>query len=722
MSAKTRKKVKLFSKEQVDKAASVDMYEFLISHGKGELKGGGRYPKYHINGHNSIVIDRKKNYFYHNGSGRGDNIIKFLQAYEGYSFPQAVSFLLGEDFEQHQEFNEELEEQGEFEYPYEHDTSTKELTNYLVGERGIDQEIVDYLLENDFIRQDKKFKNVIFAWKEFGLPDGEVVGAMAQGTMIDHERFGKRGTAKFIAKNSKKNYGFTITLGKPEAYYFFESSIDLLSYWSTHKDLMNCRLMSLEGLKKNSIVSYIQETYLHFDQLPKNGIYYGLDNDAAGHRLFDHVDEFINIAKEKDGKAAENVSIIPFNNQLPEEYYSMYKEISDDYLNVSWEMLATVHKVETNLSNDNKLANGFHMFSSLAVEPGPNVKIEPIDVRAALLTVADTVEEKGYTIDTLDQLYEHEKLNDYKRYFVKEKIRSTYDMYQSGNYEIVSEIGNDWNNYLKEERTKGLVTEKSPLVAKIKANEQIYAHMNDEFTYYLQDSESKVKIKQQLVDTFTINPSIVGALVQKGLIRQDTNDRIVYLWNDSGQVVGGQIRGTFLDKKAFGRAGYEQKIMNLSQEGYGFNVTLGKPDNIRFFQSPEDLLSYWSLNVDQLKDTVLFALSDPNAAFVVDAINTKLEAGFAINHVEMCIGNNQAGMKLLDDMSQLSTFNTENRTIVTNQGTEIGLLSMRPKIGVDWLAELHAKKERQERVQQYQQAQNHMQEQKNEQQLHYSRG
>lgn len=714
--------MKLFSKEDLSKARSVDMYEFLRAHGKGELKGSGRYPKYHINGHESIVIDRRKNYFYHNGAHHGDDLLTFLKEYEGYSFPQAIAFLNGEEFDSHENYLEQYEDDGQFEYSYAPDSSNQQIKKYLIGERGIDREIVDYLIDNGYLIQEKKFKNAVFHWREFGLPRGDIVGAMAQGTVIDHERFGKRGTAKFIAKNSKKNYGFNVTLGQPESYYFFESSIDLLSYWSAHKDLYNCRLISLEGLKKQTIATFIQETYLQFDQLPKNGIFYGVDNDAAGHRLFDHANHYINIAKEKGGEAAPNTALIPFNNQIPKEYYSMYKEISEDYLNVTWDMLATVHKIETNLSNDNKIANDYELHSSLAVLPGPKVDIHEIDVRAALIEIAERIEREEITKETFHTLYPTEEKNLYTEYFVKDKLSETFAMYSEGQYEVVDSVGKDWNDSIKQQRSKGLHTEREPLEAANREADHVYGNMNEEFTYYLEDAMSKMKIKHQLVDTFGIHPSIVTTLVKKGLIRQDVNDRIVYLWNNAGTVVGGQIRGTFFDKKAFGRVGYEQKVMDLSREGYGFNVTLGKPDTICFFQNPEDLLSYWSLNVDQLKDTILFSLSDTKAEHVVEAINSKLELGHSINSVVMCIGNNQAGMTLLDDISQLQDFDLQTRSIQTAGKATIALSSFRPKIGVDWLAELHAKKERQARLQQYKRIQQKQTTQTQEQAYNYTRG
>ena len=73
---KERKRIRTFTKAEIKKAAQTDIIDFINSHGKGTLSGGGRYPKYYINGHGSLVIDRKHNYFYHNGQHKGDNVIR----------------------------------------------------------------------------------------------------------------------------------------------------------------------------------------------------------------------------------------------------------------------------------------------------------------------------------------------------------------------------------------------------------------------------------------------------------------------------------------------------------------------------------------------------------------------------------------------------------------------------------------------------------------------
>lgn len=98
---------------------------------------------------------------------------------------------------------------------------------------------------------------VIFAflWKD--PQTKETVGASYQGTFIDYERFGERGTYKHIDKNSTANHGFNLKIGDPKQLKFFESSIDLLSYAALNRDQLNDTwLVSMEGLKHQVMMIY----------------------------------------------------------------------------------------------------------------------------------------------------------------------------------------------------------------------------------------------------------------------------------------------------------------------------------------------------------------------------------------------------------------------------------------------------------------------------------
>lgn len=721
-----KKRTRFYTKEEIEQAKTVDIYDFLQSHGKGQLQGGGRYPKYQINGHRSLVIDRKNNYFFHNSTHRGDTIISLLEEYEGYSFLEAVGTLLGEETTTHVPYEEDERDIGPYQPAYTPVASQEKGRTYLETVRGIDSEIVDYLFDQGYIVQGKEYDNLIFQWREQGLATGAIVGATALTTPQTVSEYQVNGAKKYIAQGSKKQAGFSVTLGCPKKQLFFESHVDMLSYWSLNKDLADCRLTCLEGLKRQVITNTVFESYTHFDQLPEDGLFFGVDNDPAGQRLVDYAMEHARFAKDSSGEVADIHNLTPTNTHIPQQHFDLYQEISSDYLNVSWELLATIHKVETNLSETNKLANEFSMYGFLAEKQPENGKERVIDIRRGLVAAAEAIEQKELTIQTLDQLYSDNTDKQNHLYYRKEKLTDIYTMYHSGTYKVVDEVGKDWSDSLKNAQAHGLDTRKIPLVVGDVGIEQVNARTKQQFSYYLQDDSRQDKLYEQLVDTYGINPDIVTALVNKGMLRQESNQRVVYLWNDRGEVVGGQLRGTFFDKKAFGKAGYEQKVMDHSRTDYGFNVTVGSPDKITFFQTPEDLLSYWTLHADTVKDTVLFALSETTPAQVAQVINHKLETGEAIRQVEICVGNNSAGMGLLDGVAQLETFDPEKRTLATDKGTELGLLSLRPKIGVTWLEELSAKRARQERVKEYQahQQKEHYQAQQQAQvvQANYSRG
>lgn len=87
-----------------------------------------------------------------------------------------------------------------------------------------------------------------------------------------------------------------------------------------------------------------------------------------------------------------------------------------------------------------------------------------------------------------------------------------------------------------------------------------------------------------------------------------TFNRVAYVWGDRGVVVGGQIQGTDFDKKRFGKAGSEKKVMDGSEEIAGFNVSLGKPKVLYIFSTPEELLGFWTLYRNELKGCKLQSL------------------------------------------------------------------------------------------------------------------
>ena len=132
------------------------------------------------------------------------------------------------------------------------------------------------LVRNGKISQEQKTGNVLFKYFD---TDGKIIGAEKIGTSTDHK-------FKGIAQGSYSRHGFEIVRGTGKNAYFFESSIDLLSYLQMNKNLDNCRLISMMGVKPNIVI----DTMKRHNITPEN-IYICSDNDTAGNEFADRLQQ-----------------------------------------------------------------------------------------------------------------------------------------------------------------------------------------------------------------------------------------------------------------------------------------------------------------------------------------------------------------------------------------------------------------------------------------------
>jgi DNA primase len=186
--------------------------------------------------------------YYWNSKGVGGNGLDYLTRHCNMSFATAVEALTNA-----QAFTQINRSPTP---AYSHETATtfsfhdieiaKDLKRgiaYLTKTRAISSKIVQYLIDNKLFYMEAHRHNIIFPWYD---ENGDIVGADRQGS----NSFARY---KGIAKGSKYGYGFNIAISKPLKYaLFFESVIDLLSYWQMSKKPLNgCMLVSMGGLKDN---------------------------------------------------------------------------------------------------------------------------------------------------------------------------------------------------------------------------------------------------------------------------------------------------------------------------------------------------------------------------------------------------------------------------------------------------------------------------------------
>lgn len=134
------------------------------------------------------------------------------------------------------------------------------------------------------------------------------------------------------------------------------------------------------------------------------------------------------------------------------------------------------------------------------------------------------------------------------------------------------------------------------------------------FSYYFKHDHSFKEVRDYLVNERKLDGTIIDALHKRGFIRQDIFKQCIFAWSKNGKIVGASIQGTIEDWNKYERGRFKGIAKNV-EKNFGFNVSLGNPDKMFIFESPIDLLSYWSLN-KQLKNAMLVSMDGVKEASV----------------------------------------------------------------------------------------------------------
>lgn len=232
----------------------------------------------HLSEHDSFVINKQQNSFHWNSRNISGNPINYLKDVKDYSYRNAIKELTLENDYKTKDLNV-AEEREPFEFkPNMLANDTSKAKEYLVEQRGINEDLVDTLIDKKYIQQDHQ-GNAVFMWAK----QGEIVGMDKQGTNPEKP-------FKQIEKNSDEKRGFAITNGEAENLYVFESSIDLLSYASMYNP-KNARMVSMAGLKPQTYYNAIGDVTKETGKPPKN-VVFALDSDQAGEAfMMEHMRE-----------------------------------------------------------------------------------------------------------------------------------------------------------------------------------------------------------------------------------------------------------------------------------------------------------------------------------------------------------------------------------------------------------------------------------------------
>lgn len=262
--------------EQKEKAAFVNLPQFLMAHGF-DLKKVGR--EYVWKDHDSLHIKdngpgERGTWFRFSEDKGGDNIGLFRE-YMDMSFLDAVEALTGEHIDRtytpSRTYESKPVQQTARELSLAEADNCRRVFAYLCKTRGLDYDMLSALVKKGIISQEEKTGNVLFKYYD---DQGKAIGAEKVGTSTEHK-------FKGIATGSAGGHGFEVVHGTGEKAFFFESAIDMLSYLQMHsKELDNCRLVSMMGVKP----SIVLDTMLRHNIAPEN-VFLCSDNDTAGNEF-----------------------------------------------------------------------------------------------------------------------------------------------------------------------------------------------------------------------------------------------------------------------------------------------------------------------------------------------------------------------------------------------------------------------------------------------------
>ena len=262
----------------LQKAKEMDLLTYLMNFNPSELVKVSE-DTYSTKTHDSLIISNNLWHRFSTNEG-GKTALDYLIKVEGYSLQEAARIILNhQNIELKQVSKKENKEPKTIVIPIRNKDNNIAI-DYLKN-RGIDDDIIKYCIDNKLLYQELKTNNVVF----IGYDNNHY---------IKYAGCRSTGIKRIMrdAKGSSKEFSFRLLSNtNKDSIHLFESSIDLLSYATLLKikgyDWQNQNLIALAGVYQpaNRIEqSKVPITVLNFLQNNPNikQIVLHFDNDRAG--------------------------------------------------------------------------------------------------------------------------------------------------------------------------------------------------------------------------------------------------------------------------------------------------------------------------------------------------------------------------------------------------------------------------------------------------------
>lgn len=259
-----------YTESQISAANHVDLAAYLLSRGEKLSRHGNQY----LWEKNQVWIHGHE--WYSHYESKGGHAVSFVMRYFGFSFQNAVEELIdGSAVISFQPVGPDKVKESKSLILSPRSETTNRLLSYLIGERFIARDVVEYFIKAQTLYEDAKYHNCVF------------VGLDENGVPRHCHIRSTSGNYKRTESGSQAEYSFHHD-GESEWLFVFEAPIDMLAFITLHR----------KDWQKHSYValcSVSERALLHRLEMNANlrKIVLCLDNDNAGISACERIKEIL---------------------------------------------------------------------------------------------------------------------------------------------------------------------------------------------------------------------------------------------------------------------------------------------------------------------------------------------------------------------------------------------------------------------------------------------
>ena len=182
-----------------------------------------------------------------------------------------------------------------------------------------------------------------------------------------------------------------------------------------------------------------------------------------------------------------------------------------------------------------------------------------------------------------------------------------------------------------------------PSFIDIEEGKEFHSKSNRNVLEEIQENYNEKNAIAYLCQKRGVSYKTVKLLLDKGILKQDEHKNLVFkALDDRGKFVGGEIRSS-QDYAKY------KRVLGGSASGYGVSLCLGKPQKAYFFEGAIDMISFYELYNESLKDCVLMSMGGLKD-IVID--RTIQRYGLKYKDAYLCVDNDEAGCNFVKKVKE----------------------------------------------------------------------